>query len=100
MFSLTFAKRAIVLCASVCVLALATFAQTTGSLSGTIHDTSGAAVAGAKVTVSDLTLPKIVRLTQRPAQMELFRSRHYCLERTRSLLKRRASRNPSNPGLS
>lgn len=63
MFSLTFAKRAIVLCASVCVLALATFAQTTGSLSGTIHDTSGAAVAGAKVTVSDLAQNRQVDAT-------------------------------------
>jgi hypothetical protein len=38
---------------AVCALSLAVFAQTTGSLSGSIQDPSGAAVAGAKVTVSN-----------------------------------------------
>ena len=63
MFLLTFAKRAIVLCVAVCVLAFAAFAQTTGSLSGTVHDPSGAAVAGAKVTVSSLTQNRQVDAT-------------------------------------
>lgn len=37
----------------VSVLALATFAQSSGSLSGTVHDPQGAAVAGAKVILID-----------------------------------------------
>ncbi len=63
MFSLTFAKRTMLLCVAVCVLAITAFAQTTGSLSGTVHDPSGAAVAGAKVTVSDLTQNRQVDAT-------------------------------------
>lgn len=36
-----------------CLLALTAFGQNTGSLSGTVHDPQGNAIAGAKVTVSD-----------------------------------------------
>jgi hypothetical protein len=55
MFPFTFAKRVLALGAAVCVLALAAFAQTTGSLSGTVQDPNGAAVVNAKVIAGDPT---------------------------------------------
>jgi hypothetical protein len=53
MFSPTFAKRALLLCTAICLSVFAAFAQTTGSLFGTVQDPNGAAVAGAKVNVAD-----------------------------------------------
>jgi hypothetical protein len=55
MFSFTFVNRTLLLSVALCAMALAALAQNTGSLSGTVHDPNGAAVANAKVIVSDPT---------------------------------------------
>jgi hypothetical protein len=50
MISLNLGKRFLLLVASVCFTVLTVFGQSSGSLSGTVHDPQGNAVAGAKVT--------------------------------------------------
>ncbi|MBS1791256.1 MAG: TonB-dependent receptor [Acidobacteria bacterium] len=46
-------KKVLLVPAFTLLLALTAFAQTSASLSGTVHDSNGAALAGAKVTVSN-----------------------------------------------
>jgi hypothetical protein len=53
MRSFSFTSRLIRPALLACALALTAFGQNTGSLSGTVQDPQGNAIAGARVTVSD-----------------------------------------------